>query len=417
MVPEDRSTQPRIPTLDILRGVAVMGILLMNITNFAMPDAAYINPAAWGGTSPSDIATWMLNFIFVDSKMRALFSMLFGASMLLFLERAEQSGQDAVGLHLRRMGWLLAFGLLHYFFIWEGDILSLYALCGLYAWTWQDLESPKLLRRGIVLIGCSVALWAVIMGSALVAQSKASTAHPTKKQARISRELAADLGAPGSADIARDLTRYRSSYGAITRVRLLKNPSAPLSMALLFGLETLGLMALGMALLKNGFLTGRLPRAAYVRTAVYGIGFSTVPLAGFALWSLMSGFDPLTTAAGETFWSIPFRAPLAIGYAALIIVAVQSYSKRTIIARIAAAGQTAFSNYIGTSILMTSLFYGYGFGLYGHVSRSMLFALVVPAWLMMLLWSKPWMDRYRHGPLEWLWRSLTRWEQAPMKRV
>jgi uncharacterized protein len=118
---------PRIHALDIVRGVAVMGILAMNIVAFAMPFNAYMNPAAFGSHGPADYASWLFSFIFIDGKMRGLFSFLFGASMLLVIDRAEAKGESPAGIHFRRMAWLLFFGLIHFYLIWYGDILIGYA--------------------------------------------------------------------------------------------------------------------------------------------------------------------------------------------------------------------------------------------------------------------------------------------------
>src|SRR5687767_15691319 len=108
---------PRIVTLDIVRGIAVMGILAMNIVAFAMPFQAYMNPTAFGEASQGDLASWAFNFVFIDGKMRGLFSFLFGASMLLVIERTEAGGRSAASVHYRRMIWLLVFGLIHFYFI------------------------------------------------------------------------------------------------------------------------------------------------------------------------------------------------------------------------------------------------------------------------------------------------------------
>ena len=109
---------PRIATLDIVRGVAVLGILAMNVVGFSMPFNAYLNPAAFGMEGQADYISWLLSFILIDGKMRGLFSFLFGASLLLVIERAEAKGESAASIHYRRMVWLLVFGLLHYYFIW-----------------------------------------------------------------------------------------------------------------------------------------------------------------------------------------------------------------------------------------------------------------------------------------------------------
>jgi uncharacterized protein len=115
-------------------------------------------------------------------------------------------------------------------------------------------------------------------------------------------------------------------------------------------------------------------------------------------------------------WTYPFRLLMIIGYAAALILLIRAFAKRGWITRVAAAGRAAFSNYLGTSIVMTTIFYGYGLGLYDEVGRAQLWLFVVGAWIVMLLWSKPWLDRFHYGPFEWLWRSLARWRWQPFAK-
>ena len=130
---EPLAAPPRLPLLDVVRGVAVCGILLLNILAFALPQAAYVNPRAYGGWHGSNYAVYIVNFILFDGKMRGLFSFLFGASMLMVIERAQASGRSPARIHYARMAWLLVFGLAHLWLIWWGDILTLYAPIGMIA--------------------------------------------------------------------------------------------------------------------------------------------------------------------------------------------------------------------------------------------------------------------------------------------
>ena len=142
----------RFISLDVVRGIAVMGILLMNIVGFAMPFQAYSNPTAYGGTGPIDMAFWATNFVLADGKMRGLFSILFGASMLLVIQRAEASQRSSALTHYSRMTWLLLFGVIHAYAIWYGDILMLYAGVGMVAYFFRKMEAHKLVTLGIILI-------------------------------------------------------------------------------------------------------------------------------------------------------------------------------------------------------------------------------------------------------------------------
>jgi uncharacterized protein len=135
-----------------------------------------------------------------------------------------------------------------------------------------------------------------------------------------------------------------------------------------------------------------------------------------AAWAAATGYDLITTLAIFISWGAIPRLMLTIGYAALLLLAIERLAGTAFLTRVAAAGQAAFTNYLGTSMVMTTIFYGYGFGLFGHIGRPALWLFVVAAWVAMLLWSKPWLERYRFGPLEWLWRSLARGKLQPMRR-
>ncbi len=140
------ATQDRIASIDLIRGFAVMGILLMNIIAFSMPEAAYLNPNAWGGETLADRMAWLLSLIFVDGKMRGLFSLLFGASMLLLMDRTEMAGGNGIHRNLIRCFWLLIIGVTHYFVLWWGDILSLYAVLGPIAMLFAGRQPMQLVK-------------------------------------------------------------------------------------------------------------------------------------------------------------------------------------------------------------------------------------------------------------------------------
>lgn len=409
-------TVNRHQSLDALRGFAVMGILLMNIVAFSMPTQAYLNPRAFGGTTPADLAVWAVNFVLVDGKMRGLFSMLFGASMLLVIERARVSGQSGTRVHLARMGWLFVFGLIHLFLIWFGDILTLYAMCGTIALLLVDKSPRVLIRWAIGLFIINVVLWGLAIGSGFLLDYAAGQPGASPDTLRSLRGLLASLGEPGSREIAQDLSSYRGSYADAFAERTREGVSTVPVVLLSSGLETVGLMALGMAFYRNGFLLGRWDamRTRALMRCAYLIGLpAMIALAGFCF---AIGFDTLRTAFAVFVVAAPFRIAMLLGHTALLLLIIQRFAGSRLIARVAAAGQAAFSNYLGTSVLMTTLFYGYGIGLYGELSRWQVVLIPPVVWALMLLWSKPWLDRYRHGPLEWLWRSLARGWAQPLLR-
>ena len=392
------SEQSRILALDVLRGVAVMAILAMNIGGFAMPLSAYFNPLAYGGDA-SDVAVWFTNFVLVDGKMRGLFSLLFGASMLLIAERAEASGLSAARVHARRMAWLLLFGLAHFYLIWFGDILALYAVVGLFAFAFRGLGARTLVVFAAIAFAGQIAIMAHASWGLFAWNAQSARLRPLT-----------------GAALADHLALYKTGgYADLVHLRATRQWLVPFYQMFYNGFEALGFMLLGMAGLKSGFLTGDWKRTSLRRLALWTLGVSIPASAAHAWLDWRSGVSPELALAIPFVAAVPFRALMAIGYAALILLWIVPRSG-PLVRRIAAAGRVAFTNYIATSIAMTTLFYGYGFGWYLTLDRARQWLVVIAACVVMLLWSKPWLDRFRYGPLEWLWRSLARWELQPMRR-
>jgi uncharacterized protein len=405
---------PRIATLDILRGVAVMGILAMNIQAFAMIEQAYLNPAAYGSQGPIDYAAWAFNFVLVDGKMRGLFSFLFGASMLLVIEKAQAKGESAASIHYSRMLWLLLFGYLHFYFIWYGDILTGYATIGMIAWFFRRKSVRSLVRYGILFVAIEAAIFIALAVMIWLLSQAAAAPGAEAEMVREWEGLQREFGPPNAADLARAMTLHTGSWIEIVRHQLFEETFEPLVMLVLFGWETLGYMLFGMAALRSGFFTGAWDDRRYRAIALAGLGISIPLYALFAFLIWSSGFEVAVLFAFALAAPVLVRPIMVAAIAALTIPATRRGG--AVVARIAAAGRGAFTNYLGTSILMTGLFYGWGFGLFGSMRRAELWLVVIAMWAVMLLWSKPWLDRYQYGPFEWLWRSLARRKLQPMRR-
>ncbi|HEV2816683.1 MAG TPA: DUF418 domain-containing protein [Allosphingosinicella sp.] len=405
---------PRIATLDIVRGIAVMGILAMNIVAFAMPFQAYPNPVAFGAASDADIASWAFNFIFIDGKMRGLFSFLFGASTLLVIERARAAGASPARVHYARMIWLLVFGLIHFYFIWFGDILSGYALVGLVLFFFRDLPVRKLIIWGVILIAVQTLLFASIAAGAFYLSAAAAAPDPRPEVVEGWRSMREGFAPLAGHELSAKLALFQGPWTGLVHKRLIEDGTEPFFGIFFFGWETLGYMLLGMAALKSGFFRGEWPAERYRKWALTGFAIGIPAYALFAFLLIRSGFSIPMLFALWMAAATPFRPFMIVAIASLIILLTRQGG--ALVDRIAAAGRAAFTNYLGTSILMTTLFYGYGFGFYGTMSRIELWLVVIAMWALMLLWSKPWLDRYRYGPFEWLWRSLARWRLEPMKK-
>jgi uncharacterized protein len=405
---------PRIVTLDIVRGVAVMGILAMNIVGFAMPFQAYLNPIALGPVGDADFASWAFGFIFVDGKMRGLFSFLFGASMLLVIEQSEAKGESADIVHYRRMFWLLFFGLIHLYLIWFGDILVGYALIGMIAFLFRGLSQRALIGWAVGLLIVQLLVFAGLAGgTAMLQQAAAAPGAPPATVAEW-QGLERMFGAMSPAARAQEFALYRGGYAGILADRVADQALGPIKGLALFGWETLAYFLLGMAALRSGFLTGGWSNARYRRTALLGFGIG-IPAYALLAWLLArDGFSVPGIFALSMAATVPFRPAMVVATASLIILATRKAG--TPVDRIAAAGRAAFTNYLGTSLVLTTFFYGYGGGWFGTLGRAQLWLVVLAMWILMLLWSKPWLDRFLYGPLEWLWRSLARGEAQPMRR-
>lgn len=387
----------RLLTLDAMRGFAVMGIVLMNIIAFSMPDMAYINPRLWGGETPASYIVWIANFIFIDGKMRGLFSLLFGASTLLIYERAAAQGRG-LGQLFRRFFWLFLLGLIHYIFVWWGDILRLYAVAGMFLLLFVRRNPHELLKAAIFFFLAQFAILTVLSFSLILADS-------------------GSLAGSDPATLRQDIALHQGSYWPMVDNRLKQLFSEQPMLLFLSGFEALGFMLLGMCMLKSGFLIGRQGAARYLRIAGICYLSGCLPMLGLSAWVWASGFDQVITFNAVISWSLPFRVPLTIAHASLLMWLILRFSDTSVMHRVAAAGRTAFTNYVGTSIVMTTVFYGYGLGLYGTLDRVTVYVFVLMLWALMLLWPLPWLKRFRYGPFEWLWRSFVRLRLEPFRRT
>lgn len=405
----------RLPSLDIVRGVAVMGILLLNIVGFSMPGAAYFNPRAYGGSEGWDLAAYLVNFVFFDGRMRGLFSFLFGASMLLVIDRAKAKGENPARVHYRRMIWLLVFGLVHLWLIWDGDILAHYALVGMFAYLLRDLPVSKLVGLGVTLILFEIVILGGLPFGVWMMQHAPGD---SKGAADAARELAGfnqQFGIPRASDIARELQIHRSGYATIVTNRISEYRYGPLTLLMVYGAETLAYMMLGMAALRSGMLSGEWPHARYRKWCITAFAISIPCYTALAVLMINGDFGMFAVLLAVMGLATPIRPVMVVGWACLILLLARPGGALT--QRLAAAGRMAFTNYLATSLICTTLFYGYGLGWFGTLSRAQLYLVVLAMWALILLWSKPWLARFRYGPFEWLWRSLARREFQPMRLV
>jgi len=403
----------RVQSLDVVRGVAVLGILLLNIVSFGMPEAAYFNPRAYGGSHGADLAAYLINFVLFDGKMRGLFSFLFGASMLLIVERAEASGRNPALVHFSRMGWLLVFGLAHLWLVWRGDILAHYALVGMLAFALRGLKPAQMLPLAVMLVIANTLIFTGMPISVLAAQQPAANAAEAADNARQLHDLISGFGVPAPAEIAHELALYRGGYVEIVRERFAELAYSPLAIFALFGCETLAYMLFGMAAFRTGMLTGAWDRRRYLRWLLVCWGIALPAYIALAAYLVHADFSLFAVTLAVMALATPIRPLMIAGWACLILLLAKSGGVLT--TRLAAAGRMAFTNYLATSLLCSTFFNGYGFGWFGYLSRWQLYLVVLAVWALILLWSKPWLEHFRYGPFEWLWRSLARARLQPIR--
>ena len=367
-------------TLDFVRGVAILGILLLNISAFGLPKAAYLNPAWSGSASLSDAWTWALLDLLAQVKFLTLFALLFGAGLQLLLPRGKRWIQS-------RLTLLALLGFIHGLFFWDGDILLAYALVGLVSWRMvrEAHHVKSLFNTGVVLYLTGIAVL-VLLGM-------------------ISGTAANRSWAPDAANLQYE--QYWKLHGGMEAV---SNRADMLSDNLLalgaqYGWQLAGMMLMGAALMRSGWLKGLFSLRHYRRTGalLVAAGMAVNLPAIFAQWYLAWDYRWrafLLQAPRE------LSAPLqAIGYAALAWGYWPQLCRFRLVGAIACVGRMALTNYLLQTLICTTLFYH--LGLFMRFDRLQLLAFVPPIWAVNLLVSSLWLRRFRQGPVEWLWRQLT----------
>ena len=403
----------RIASLDFIRGLAVTGILAANIFAMGQPFTAYTYPDAF--TVPhSDAEDWMwvAQLLLIDGKMRGLFTLLFGAGLYLFMEKAWARGATR-RLQVKRLLWLGLFGLLHFFFLWRGDILFFYAVSGLLALLFIGLS----VRKMIVLALLGYFAGGLFYGASMIFMQQVADG-PTPDSAALAQVQQNFIGAAekdladGRAETA---IRQDGSYFDYVGHTFGAHGTDQLASFILFAFETLPLMLLGMALYRMGLFSGGIASRTLKLWGWLGLAVGGALTLWIALAAKAGGFTYYDTLAAFVGWSHFPRLFMVLGLVSLLAV-YAPVSGNWLSARVSAAGRAAFTNYLGTSLVMLLIFGNWGLDLFGVLGRSELYLVAFAAWGVMMAWSKPWLDRYRYGPLEWLWRCLTYGRIFPLRR-
>lgn len=415
--------------LDAVRGLAVLGILVMNVVEFGLPMRAYGDPSVAGGASGLDLWTWYGQAALFDGRMRALFSMLFGAGIVLLADRMRDTGRGAAtaDLLLRRCLWLIPLGIVHRFVLqWTGDILYIYGLLGALAVALRDLRPRTQMICGVLALAMSVPIeWrkyeqaaALREQASQAASIEAAGGSPGAELERAASRWQRRTAAHDPADADAEVAAMRGSWLDVARFRWDHNHAFQHAFVYYYFVwDVLGMMLVGMALQRRGFWTGELRSRTYAITIVAGVVAAAVSLVFAVRW-------------GEQAWSkgalellawrdalYPFlRGATGLAEAALLLLLLRAEAVRRLLRPLAAVGRMAFSNYVLQTLCCTALFFGWGAGRFGHWSRAELMLVVLAVSALQLLASVLWLARFRFGPLEWVWRSLTYWRRQPLRR-
>jgi uncharacterized protein len=429
------SRAERISSMDVLRGFSLMGILVMNITDFAYGFTNYafplstVKPVFDGPHWKINTAVWFIRWIFAEGKMRALFSMLFGAGVILLTERAlaRGAGIRAADIYTRRNMWLVLFGMLHGYLVWSGDILFYYGLAALlFLFPFRNVRVKRLmwvagillLINSVLLTGAQYHMWSSAKEDAAKANAKLAQHQPLTqddqdalKQWTDAQEQWRMSPKKRDKDIAAMQKGYWKAQGHEAHDVLMGELKGSY-----FGFgDWVGMMLLGMALYKNGFLPGRLSRKTYAWTAVIGLSLAW-SVTGLGVWKAWTGhFDMFQTL----LWTqTPYdlgRVAGALGTAALLLILLQAGALKWLLQRVAAVGQMALSNYLLTSITMKVIYVWGPWHWYGYVEYYKIYYAVAGMWIFNMAFSSIWLRYFEFGPVEWLWRSLTYWKRQPMR--
>jgi len=395
----------RILALDALRGLGVLGILVMNIEAFGRVGAEYMNPTAVQPLAGPDFWMWLASTLFVDEKFMGIFSMLFGAGIVLLTSRIEARGNKPIAIFVRRSAWLALFGLMHAYLLWAGDILFAYAICGLLVYPFRGLAPRRLLVMGLLVMALGSGLsvmtgWSMQFWPAQDAASfEQSVWRPTPEQA------------------ASEIAPYRSGWlGQMKKRAEDAETSETYGLAFYYLWRAAGLMLVGMALYKWGVLTASRSSRFYRGWVLAGLLIG-VPVILYGArrdiqgsWSFRYSFF---FGAQFNYWASPL---VSMAWISLVMLACRAPAWLSRMRRLAAVGRMAFSNYILETVICTAIFYGHGLGLFARLDRVESGAIVVAVWVAVFLFSQAWMRSFYFGPLEWLWRSLTYLKREPLRR-
>lgn len=401
----------RIESLDVLRGFALLGILLLNIIGFGFVASAYTVPELTI-QSTGDLIAWAVIDMTAEGAMRGMFSILFGAGVVLFLGR----GEGRTWLHYKRTFWLLIFGLLNgYVLLWTGDILVTYALAGFVLYFVRGVDGRKMLITAGILIGLLTLYNAAMYFGLSELRNAAAYAAELKEEGQTIPEGLSEAALgwedfrselhPTAEVAAKEIGERASSYSSAFTWTLDHNTDILLGTVWYILLpDALVVMLLGMALYKLGVLQGQLAEVVYKRMAIFGFAVG-LTVNAYEIWGAYNSHFDLLGAFSQIQPTYHIgRIAMAMGWIGLVILL---HRRLNFGSRLASVGRMALTNYLMHSTICLFIFTGAGFGLVEQMARWQLYFVVIAIWVWQLWFSPWWLERFYFGPVEWLWRALT----------
>ena len=410
------ATDPRdrIESIDVLRGVAVLGILAINIWIFAFPFDVGANPTLWGEYFGADVVAWWTGWVALEGSQRAIFTVLFGASVYLFISRlSSDDRRDIVGrIYYRRTGWLIVFALCNsYLLLWEGDILFFYGVMGLLLYPMRNWKIRNLIIVALVILTLLAAFkeagnWAArTYGDvAISAQAKLDEGLSLTQEEQFALDVAGDmpLDYASHEELAEQIDARKGGYFSAW----MNVAESTTSNYLIFGLmalfwESLAFMMLGMAFFRLKLFDASRSTGLYAGMTVIG----------FAVGLSVNTWEMITSVANDytspfSVWSYDIgRFAMATGYTGLIMLICKLGWFGLFRRSLSAVGKMALSNYIAHSVICMFIFIV--LGLYGQLRFHQIYYVVFAIWAVQIVISPIWLTYYKYGPLEWLWRRLT----------
>lgn len=418
--------EERITALDTIRGFALLGILLMNIVGFGL-HGAYDDPTNSGGATGVNLCTWIVMHVLAEGKMRCLFSLVFGAGVVLLTSRAERHGRSAADIYYRRNLWLLVFGIAHAYLFWQGEILYQYGLCALALYPFRNMAPKGLMWIGGVMLAIMAGANAlagldvketITKGTeAVKIEQSGAKLTEDQKEAKEKWESMRKHAKPTPAEVEKVNQKWRGSILDVLKVRA---ESVwrwhGISYYHPYNMDVFSMMFFGMAFFKLGILSAARSMRFYATMAALGYLIGGSVNSYTAYYRVSHNFDILANVNAGITYDLG-RLSIAMAHMALLMVLVKAGWMAWLMRRLGAVGQMALSNYLTHSLVCSTIFCGYGFAMYGRLERHQLYFVVAGLWIFQLIVSPIWLRHFQFGPAEWAWRSLTYWKKQPMRKV